>query len=75
MVLASLGKLTKEQTKLCYSINQLLASQNTVKDNSELSDKLDHLQMHINSLNFRLNRFLSTPWKRIFSLAVTKIKL
>ncbi|ERE71396.1 small ubiquitin-related modifier 2-like protein [Cricetulus griseus] len=49
---ASLDKLTKRNTEFHDKINQLLASQYMVeKDNNELSDKIDQLQEHIDTLN------------------------
>lgn len=49
LFLASLDKLTKEKNELCDNINQRLTSQHTV-ENNELSDKIDWLHVHINSL-------------------------
>ena len=49
----SLGKMAKEKNALCdkkQKINQLLTSQNTAKNNSELGDKIDQLHMGINRL-------------------------
>jgi uncharacterized protein YoxC len=39
-ILSSLEKVTKEKNGLHDQTKQLLASQNTVKDNHELCDKL-----------------------------------
>jgi hypothetical protein len=50
LLLESLDKLTKKKKALCVQINRFLASQNMVKDNSELSDKVDRLQMHRHSV-------------------------
>lgn len=50
LFLASLDKLTKEKNELCDKINQCLTSQNTEEENNELSDKIDWLHLHINSL-------------------------
>lgn len=50
LFLASLDRLTKEKNELHGKINQLLPSQNTVKGNNELSDKIDQHQRLINSL-------------------------
>lgn len=46
--LASLDKLTVEKNEVHDKIIQLLAPWNMVKDNNELGDKTDRLQMHIN---------------------------
>lgn len=50
LLLASLGKLTKEKTEFYAKIKQLLASQNVVKNNNEFSSNNDQLQMRVNSL-------------------------
>lgn len=46
LLLASLDKLTKKKKELHDKINQLPASQKTAED-TELSDKIDWLQMLI----------------------------
>lgn len=61
LLLISLDKWLKDRNRLHYKVSQL---QNTEKENSELSDKIDWLQMRINSL-----KVLSLPWKRVFSPA------
>lgn len=38
-------------SEFCGKINQLVAFQNTVKGNSKLTEKNDHLQIYINSIN------------------------
>lgn len=43
-LLVSLDKLTKEENECCNKFLQLLVSQNAVKDNNELSEKIDWLQ-------------------------------
>jgi hypothetical protein len=48
LLLSFLYKLTMEKNELSDKINQLEASQNTVKDSNKLSDNTDRLQ--INSL-------------------------
>lgn len=50
LLLVSVNKLTQEKNELCEKINQLLASQNMVKDNNELRDKIECLQMYVYSL-------------------------
>lgn len=52
LLLTSLNKLTKGKNMLCDKINQLLAAQNTVKENNEFSDKVDPLQMYISNFKF-----------------------
>lgn len=50
LLLAILDKLTMDTNELCDKVHPLLASQNTVKSNNELSGKIDQLPMCINSL-------------------------
>jgi len=45
-----IDKLTMEKNELHDKINQLLASQNIVKNNNELSNKTDQPQVQIHSL-------------------------
>lgn len=52
-------------------INQLLASQNTVEDDKELSDKTEGLLNCTSSVKVSL----SVPWKRILSSVATELKL
>lgn len=66
LFLASLDQLTKVRNELCDKINSLPASQNTVQENNDARDKIDSLQMHMNSLKTS---------KRIFSPATTELKL
>lgn len=42
----SIYKLTEKEYHLCDEYNQFLVSQNIVKDNNELCDKTDQLQMY-----------------------------
>lgn len=56
---AYLDKLREDRMESPEKLKKLLASQNIVKDNIKLSDKVDWPQLHINSL-----MFLSVPWKR-----------
>lgn len=51
-------------------IYQLLASQNTVEDDKELSDKIDCLLICTNSVEVS-----KSAWKRIFSSVATELKL
>jgi hypothetical protein len=50
--LPSLDTLTKDMDALCGKSKHLVASQHTVKDNSDCNDKTDWLQMHVSSLKF-----------------------
>jgi hypothetical protein len=42
-LLAPLDELTERKNKLCDKINPLLASQNSVRDSNNLSNKIDQL--------------------------------
>ena len=66
LLLASLDQLIKVRNELRDKIKSLLASQNTVQEIYEAMDKIDRLQMHMNSLKTS---------KRIFSPAATELKL
>ena len=70
LLLASLNKLTKEKNELMIKISQFLASQNTVIKEMNSVIKFDQFQVYINNY-----RFLSVPWKRIFSSATSELKL
>lgn len=58
MFLVSLDTLTQERNDLMIKIYQLLASQNAVKNNNELSDSIEHFQM------CTVSSFPSMPLKR-----------
>lgn len=67
LLLASLGKLTKEKNDLSDKINQLLALQQTVQRKSMNSEKTDRFQMQIHSL-----KVSSVPRKRTGSHRVVE---
>jgi hypothetical protein len=50
LLLAYLNILTKKNNEVYDKISQLLESQNMVKDNNDISDKTDSLQMLMNSV-------------------------
>lgn len=52
LLLASLDEVTKEKNGLHDKINQHLPSQNSVKDNNRLRDKIIQFQKLINNLKF-----------------------
>lgn len=71
LFLPFLYKFTKEKTELLDKINQLLATQDMMKEEkNELRDEIELLEICINCL-----KFFILLWWRIFYLAVTELKV